>query len=205
MNKRELIRDLINSLAHDESMNKVMMMAQAVSFELYNDAFSNWVRKEQRGYHNDKDKDIPQYRDIPCILRADIFLPYRGMLTNYTIPTDMIKEISVRNFVSSVKLPQSLSELEQILNQNGGDEIKLGVPGRIFPFLDKLLESGNVQRAYRVVASTVPSAIINTVKAKMLDFLSYMNREIDLDADFREEIIQKQLTQLFNKYIWNEQ
>lgn len=36
MNKRDLIRDLINSLAHDESMSKVMMMAQAVSFELYN-------------------------------------------------------------------------------------------------------------------------------------------------------------------------
>lgn len=205
MNKRELIRDLMKSLAHDEPMSKVMMMAQAVSFELYNDAFSNWVRKEQRGYHNYKDKEIPQYRDFPCILRADIFIPYRGMLTNFTIPKDNIQEISVRRFVSSVKLPQSLSELEQIHNQNGGGEIKLGVPGRIFPFLDNLLESGNVQRAYRVVASTVPSAIINTVKAKMLDYFSYMNREIDLDADFREEIIQKQLVQLFNKYIWNEQ
>lgn len=36
MNKRNLIRDLINSLANDEPMSKVMMMAQAVSFELYN-------------------------------------------------------------------------------------------------------------------------------------------------------------------------
>lgn len=36
MNKRDLIRDLINSLAHDEPMSKVTMMAQAVSFELYN-------------------------------------------------------------------------------------------------------------------------------------------------------------------------
>lgn len=36
MNKRDLIRDLINSLAHDKPMSKVMMMAQAVSFELYN-------------------------------------------------------------------------------------------------------------------------------------------------------------------------
>lgn len=35
-NKRDLIRDLINSLAHNEPMDKVMMMAQAVSFELYN-------------------------------------------------------------------------------------------------------------------------------------------------------------------------
>lgn len=36
MNKRDLIRDLINSLAHDEHMSKLMMMTQAVSFELYN-------------------------------------------------------------------------------------------------------------------------------------------------------------------------
>ena len=205
MNKRDLIRDLINSLAHDEPMSKVMIMAQAVSFELYNNLFSDWVRKEQRGYHNCKDKDIPQYRDIPCILRADIFIPFRGMMTNFTIPADIIKEANVRNFVSSVKLPQSLTELEQIHSQNGGGEIKLGVPGSIFPFLDKYLETGNVQRAYRSVSATVPSAIINTVKAKMLDFLSYMNREIDLDVDFHDEKIQEHLTNLFKKYIWNEQ
>lgn len=36
MNKRDLIRDLINSLAHYEPMDKLMMMTQAVSFELYN-------------------------------------------------------------------------------------------------------------------------------------------------------------------------
>jgi len=35
-NKKDLIRDLINSLANNEPMDKVMMMAQAVSFELYN-------------------------------------------------------------------------------------------------------------------------------------------------------------------------
>ena len=35
MNKKDLIIDLINSLAHYEPMDKVMMMAQAVSFELY--------------------------------------------------------------------------------------------------------------------------------------------------------------------------
>ena len=50
MNKRDLIRDLLQSLAHDEPMHKVMMLAQAVSFELYNKSFSDWVRKEQRCY-----------------------------------------------------------------------------------------------------------------------------------------------------------
>lgn len=204
MNKRDLIRELINSLAHNEPMDKVMMMAQAVSFELYNDMFSDWVRKEQRSYLNYKDTDIPQYREVPCILRADIFLPYRGIVTNFTIPADIVQDPKVRRFVSSVKLPQSLSELEQIHNQNAGDEIKLGVPGVFFPYLNSSLEDGSVQRAYRAVSATVPHAIINTVKAKMLDFFSYMNRNVDLDADFRREEIQKQLEELFNKYIWNE-
>lgn len=204
MDKRGLIRELINSLAHDEPMSKVMMMSQAVSFELYNDAFSDWVRKEQRGYHNCKDKDIPGYRDMPCILRADIFLPFRGIVTNFTIPADIIKEASVRKFVSSVKLPQSLTELEQIHTQNGGGEIKLGVPGSMFPYLDKSLETGNIQKACRAVSATAPLAIINTVKAKMLDFLSYLSREMDLDADFRDDKLQEHLSNLFSKYIWDE-
>lgn len=101
-------------------------------------------------------------------------------------------------------MPQTLSELEQINNQNRGESIKLGVPGSFLPFLDESLERGNVQMAYRVVSPTAPAAIINIVKAKMLDFFSYMNMEIDLDDDFRNEKIQEQLLNLFNKYIWNE-
>lgn len=44
MNKNDLIRDLINFLAHNEPMDKVMMMAQAVSFELYNFIYENNIR-----------------------------------------------------------------------------------------------------------------------------------------------------------------
>lgn len=202
MNKKELIRDLLGLLAHDEPMSKVMMMAQAVSFELYCDSFSNWVRKEQRGYQNGD--DIPQYRETPCVIKADIFIPFRGIMTNYTLPAEIVKEPKVRKFISSVKLPQSLPELEQICNQNGGGEIMLGVPGSIFPYLDNSLETGNVQRAYRSISATVPLSIINTVKAKLLDFFSYMSREIDMDMDFRDGSIQKQIDNLFYKYIWNE-
>lgn len=204
MNKKDLIRDLVMLLAHDEPMNKVMMMAQAVSFELYNNSFSDWVRKEQRGYFNTKDDDIPQYRDIPCILKVDIFIPFRGVLSNFTIPIDVIKEPHVRKFVSSVKLPQSLSELEQIHSQNSGHDIKLGIPGSFFPYIDKILEKGNVQGAYRVVTATAPSAIINTVKAKMLDFFSQMSRDLDLDSDFNNDRIQDLLEKLFKQNIWNE-
>ena len=50
MDKKELINKLILDLAQDAPMSQVMLMAQAVSFELQNKLFSDWVRKEQRGY-----------------------------------------------------------------------------------------------------------------------------------------------------------
>lgn len=61
MDKKELINMLILDLAQDAPMSHVMLMAQAVSFELQNKLFSDWIRKEQRGYEKCKDKWIPRF------------------------------------------------------------------------------------------------------------------------------------------------
>ena len=185
-------------------MSHVMLMAQAVSFELQNKLFSDWVRKEQRGYDKCKDNEIPSYREVSCILKVDIFIPFRGMITNFTVPEGVIKDPMVKKFVTSVKLSQSLSELEEIQKNNVDGTLRLGVPSNIFPYIDSVLNNGTVQGATRMISSTTPSLIINRVKAKMLDYFSFMSKQIDMDADFRESSVQKQLDNLFNSYIWNE-
>lgn len=200
MDKCELINKLLMELADDAPMSKVMLMAQAVSFELHNKKFSNWVRQEQRGYATDQ--DIPQYREVQCILKVDIFVPFQGVMTNFTIPIDIISEPSVRKFVSSAKLSQSLSELELINQQNSGEELRLGVPGNVFPYIDKVLNKGNVQRAYRATSATAPLAILNSVKAKLLDFFSYLNQDLDLNENFQNQVIQEKIDKLFDQYIW---
>ena len=110
----------------------------------------------------------------------------------------------VKKFVTSVKLSQSLSELEEIQKNNVDSTLRLGVPSNIFPYIDSVLNNGTVQGATRMISSTTPSLIINRVKAKMLDYFSFMSKQIDIDADFRESSVQKQLDNLFNSYIWNE-
>ena len=205
MDKKELINKLILDLAQDAPMSKVMLMAQAVSFELQNSLFSDWVRKEQRGYDKCKDNEIPSYREVSCILKVDVFIPFRGMLTNFTVPEGVIKDPTVKKFITNVKLPQSLSELEEIQKNNVDSTLRLGVPSHIFPYIDRVLNNGTVQGATRMISSTTPSLIINRVKAKMLDYFSFMSKQVDMDADFHESSIQIQLNDLFNTYIWNEQ
>lgn len=204
MDKKELINKLILDLAQDAPMSQVMLMAQAVSFELQNKLFADWVRKEQRGYDKCKDNEIPSYREVSCILKVDIFIPFRGMITNFTVPEGVINDPMVKKFVTSVKLSQSLSELEEIQKNNVDSTLRLGVPSNIFPYIDSVLNKGTVQGATRMISSTTPSLIINRVKAKMLDYFSFMSKQVDMDADFRESSVQKQLNNLFNSYIWNE-
>lgn len=111
MDKKQLINNLLLDLAQDASMNKVMLMAQAISFELYNDLFSDWVKKEQRGYYNCKQEEIPLYREFPCGLKVDIFLPYRGIVTNYMIPQDIIKERLAKDFFIFSKVTAIFSRI----------------------------------------------------------------------------------------------
>lgn len=202
MNKKELINSLLLDIAHDEPISKVMLLAQAISLELKNKRFADWVRNEQRGYGDGV--EIPKYREAPCILRADIFIPFQGIMTNFTIPTDIIDRQDVKNFLSSAKLGQSLSELEEISQKSKDGELRLGVPGKIFPILDKLLTRGNVQSAYRAFSSSIPKSIINTVKSRLLDYISFMSEEINMEENFKDEEIQSKLDALFVKYIWND-
>lgn len=204
MDKKELINKLMLDLAQDAPMAKVMLMAQAVSFELQNNLFSDWVRKEQRGYDKCKNNEIPSYREVSCILKVDVFIPFRGMITNFTVPEGVIKDPMVKKFVTSARLTQSLSELEEIQKNNVDGTLRLGVPSSVFPYIDKVLTNGTVQGATRMISSTTPSLIINRVKAKMLDYFSFMSKQVDMDADFHESSIQIQLDNLFNTYIWNE-
>ena len=76
--------------------------------------------------------------------------------------------------------------------------MQLGVPASIFPYINQSLDDGEVQRATRVVSAAAPSAIINCVKAKLLDFFSYMTKSIALVSDFRDEGIQCTRKALFN-------
>lgn len=112
MDKKVLIDKLLLDLADDAPMSKLMLKAQAVSFELKNQKFSIWVRNEQRGYKDGE--SIPKYREVECILKVDIFIPFQGIVTNFTIPVDLIKDKTIRQFLSSTKLALSLSELEDI-------------------------------------------------------------------------------------------
>lgn len=199
MKKRLLINNLINDIAEDSSISKIMLKAQALSFELYCEDFSNWVRNEQRGYK--QDAEIPIYRECGCILKADIFVSYQGIITNYPIPTDQIKNEDIRNFLSSVKIGQSLYELEQLAQKEINGEIRLNIPGSLYPHIGKLLTNGFVQKAFRAIPGTTPRTIINIVKSKLLDFLSSLSREIDLDNNLNDKASQEKISELFIRCI----
>ena len=46
--------------------------------------FSEWVANEQNGYPDAK--NLPEYRVLGAIVKADVFVPYGGYVYNKIIP-----------------------------------------------------------------------------------------------------------------------
>lgn len=118
MDKKELINKLILDLAQDAPMSQVMLMAQAVSFELQNKLFSDWIRKEQRGYDKCKDNEIPSYREVSCILKVDLN-PFGIALNSKPIEFEMswdeIFALVGGTFISPVRTNHAVDIISKIV------------------------------------------------------------------------------------------
>lgn len=76
----ELINEIIKGLGSDKPINSILLKSQIVASELGNANFSKWIANEQNGYPDAK--NLPEYRILGAIVKADIFVPYMGYVNN---------------------------------------------------------------------------------------------------------------------------
>ena len=106
-----MIKELIKDLVYDNiTLSQALTRAKLIAYKIDNNDYRLWIENELNGYsdHN----ALPQYRKIPCELKAVISNPFYG---TYEIPFVIDSPIFY-----NIDVTQSISQLEENLSAANG-------------------------------------------------------------------------------------
>jgi hypothetical protein len=74
------------------TLSQGLTRAKIIAFKLRNEVFQNWVKKELEGYEM-HDPSLPDYRKIPCTIRATVCDDYGYNQQTITLSFTQSEEI----------------------------------------------------------------------------------------------------------------
>lgn len=192
---KKLINSIIEDLAEDKSISSLLLKAQVIAAKLGDKDFATWIQNEQRGYPNAK--NLPEYRVVPAVVKADISIPYRGLFQGMVIPIDAIDDEVIVDCMSHMRVVQPLSELEMLCNKSENGSLRGQVPIFSYSQVSKIV-SGNVEYVYQEFSSSSIRNVINVFKSKLLEFFLQLNQEMDMGFDFSTIEAKHKVNQIMN-------
>lgn len=199
INLKKLIESIIEDLTNDAPISRILLKAQAIAFYIKDETFANWIKFEQNGYKNIE--ELPEYRKIICGVKANIFIPFKGILTNVIVPIDAIMDRKIREFLSTITILKPISVIEEMEKADNGNELRMNAPIITYGAINQLYPNANVENVWKFTDISAVSAIINIVKTKLLDFFLEFEQQINIDVNFDVMTNKEKIQTIMNQTI----
>jgi len=194
---------LIEDLTGTVSISTVMLKAQVLAKCLGNADFSKWVDLEQKGYIGVSQDIIPQYRVIPCGVKANVSIPFRGMYTNFDVPVDAISDKKAVEYLSHMYISQPIGEIERLANTDNSGDLTSQLPAFAYSVISPLFPNGYVEGCWQHTGQAAIGSIVDTVKSLLLNFIMNFCTEGTMEFDVKCLSRQDRVQQVFNQTINN--
>lgn len=194
---KQLIDTIIRDLGDDKPINGILLKAQILASHLNNSEFSSWIRNEQNGYPDAS--NLPTYRVLGAILKADVQIPWGKYVAGQTIPTGIFDNEVINDCMSHARIINSLAEIESKSQGIETENLRITLPAMAYVQVNKYV-NGYVQKVYQEIPVSSILNIINVFKSKLLDFFLKINKELDAGIDFSNIEGQKKIEQIMNNY-----
>jgi hypothetical protein len=122
----ELQEDCLRS---DLSISPLLRKAKVIASKLSVKAFESWIDSELGGYKGSM-TDLPPHR--VGVGQPKFFNPYHGWLDV------IVQDEQLSSMISTARLPQPVSELEQLTAEVAGSHVILGYPAFVVDFLNQM-------------------------------------------------------------------
>jgi len=197
---KAMIESVISDLFDNQPLSTIFLKVQAISFFLENEQFTKWFKNENNGYANDE--TVPDYRNTGATVYANV-ATYGGMWQNIHIPIEQIKDNFVREWLSHVKLNDSIPEIEALLeNTSNEGAFKRHVPAVAFSEIQKVLSPGyTIQDAWQEIQRSAMMNILYLVKNRLLQFFLELDREFNNEINFDVMLNKKEVEKIVNQTI----
>lgn len=195
MDIKKMIESIIDDLANDAPISKIMLKAQTVAHFMDNEELKIWIYHEQNGYDNMS--QVPNYRRIHCAVKLNISLPNGGIMENCYFPYGLISDKKTHDFIYTLPCTDAITEIEKIAQGDNQRSIHFSLPAIVWPEIEKCIE-GNIISAFQETTVASFSSIIDKMKSQLLQFFLELEQvNIDFDVLTHKETI----TQIMNKTI----
>lgn len=165
---KKLIERIIQDLGDDKPINSILLKAQIVAANLENENFSTWIRNEQNGYPNLM--EVPDYRVLNAIIKADVFQPYVGTYNNCTIPPGIFSNEKLNDLMTQARIRQSLFEIEKMCKDKPNGNFSINCPAIVYSEINKHVR-GKAQGVRQEFSVASLASIVDIFKTKLLAFL----------------------------------
>lgn len=199
MDLKKQIESIIEDLANDAPISRILLKAQAIAFYIKDETFANWIKAEQNGYVSYK--NLPEYRKVKCGVKANISVPFRGMYTNMDVPVDAIGNKEIREILSTILFLEPISEIEEMGKADDSNSLRMNVPAFTYSTINQFYPHGNVEGAWKFTNTSTATAIISIVKTKLLDFFLNFEQQISIDVNFDVMANKEKIQTIVNQFI----
>lgn len=201
---KKLIEKIIQDLGDDKPINSILLKAQIVAANLGNENFATWIRNEQNGYPNLM--EVPDYRVLNAIIKADVFQPYVGTYNNCTIPPGIFNDEKLNDLMTQVRIWQSLFEIENMCKNKPNGNFAINCPTIVYSEINKHVR-GKAQGVRQEFPVSSLASIVDIFKTRLLSFFIDLDKKLEAGVDFlnigKEEIIQIMNTYNINSAVAN--
>ena len=198
LNVKALIESVVQDLIENQPLTSILLKVQAIAHYLHNEQFSLWLKNETKGDYQKVD-ELPDYRKSTCEIFANIVTP-TGMWQKYRIPLDQFNQ-KERTILGTVLFYDSIYEIEK-LSLEKNDNLRVYLSGAAYNTINNILQYGYVQSAWQIISPRVFTAIIESIKSRLLEFFleidSQFNNEINFDVMAKRNDIDNLVTQIIN-------
>lgn len=191
---KEEINKIIQDLGDDKPIKGILLKSQIVAAKLNNTEFKEWINNEQNGYPNN---DVPDYRKLNAIVKADINQPFVGIYQNYTIPSGLSDSDTINDFMGHVLIVNSLTEIESLCKGKTNGTLTCSLPASAYTYVQNYVR-GNVERVWQEFSVSSCLDIIDKFKSKLLSFFLDLDNELDDGLDFTKIEGQNQINKIMN-------
>lgn len=197
---KDIIDKIIQDLGDDKPIKGILLKTQIVASQLNNKEFEEWIKSEQNGYSDAK--NLPDYRVLGAIVKANVFQPYIGLSQNCTIPPGIFENEIINDCMSHARIINSLSEIENICSSNKNGHVSINSPVIAYPEVGKYVR-GNVEKVWQEIPVSSLANIVDTFKSKLLSFFLDLDKKIDAGVDFSKIEGQNEIKNIMNNYYIN--
>ena len=198
---KNLVDRIIQDLGEDKPIKGILLKAQIVASKLNNNDFKTWIENEQKGYPDAS--NLPDYRVLNAIVKADLSIPFSGYVRNYTIPAGIYDDPIIEECICKVRITHSLQEIETIYENKKGGNVSTNLPAMAYTEVNKYV-SGNVEQLKQEFSVASLIHIVDIFKSKLLSFFLDIEKEMNVGINFSKiEEQQDKITQIMNTYYIN--